>query len=539
MPSEVKLYRVLLASPRDVADEREIVREEINRWNSLHSLDTKIVLLPVGWETEATPDLQARGQAIINRQLVDTSDLLIGIFWTRIGTPTPEAESGTVEEIERFISEGKRCIIYFSDKAVSPSKIDQQQYEGLKSYRQELSQRGLTGSFNNADEFRRKVFDHITASIQELSKVERAQLAAAQEARITEQAIGLQVQPLRTEISGVSLVTLLDAQTSIRRVLESKFSLQDIEEIKEREITNIQIALNSPELATLLSSQQPTTETVSAITQILESVTTPSMYAISSICKYGDDTSLDWLDLVGDWVERLGTRKIENGYKWASYIKTYPGLILLYASGLMALRSAKVNFLKEITERSIYSRSDDREFILLDQLEPRYVFYDSLGKLIEPGFANRFTPVSDHIFEIIKDSLYPNEEESRYVDWFDLFEFLLSIKSVQMGKKYPYFGSFTWRSDGQRMLIKLIQDAALGKGKYGVAIQQLLNGKDSFNQVADLYDTIASQVRFEFGRAGLPTYIKLLIESAEAGIRIGTRRELAQLVATWRQASNQ
>ncbi|MFM6281891.1 MAG: DUF4062 domain-containing protein, partial [Dolichospermum sp.] len=100
MPIEAKLYRVLIASPGDVADERAIVREEIARWNAMHSETMKIVLLPIGWETDATPDLRERGQAVINRQLVDNCDLLIGVFWTRIGTPTPEAESGTVEEIE-------------------------------------------------------------------------------------------------------------------------------------------------------------------------------------------------------------------------------------------------------------------------------------------------------------------------------------------------------------------------------------------------------------------------------------------------------
>lgn len=416
MPIETKLYRVLIASPVDVANEREIVREQISRWNYLHAVETKIVLLPVGWETDATPDLKDRGQAVINSQLVDTSDLLIGIFWTRLGTPTPEAESGTVEEIERFVNEGKRCIIYFSDKAVQPSKIGQEQYERLVKYRHNLNQRGLTGAFNDPDEFRRKVFDHITNSIRELTKVERERLAAEQEARITEKAIGLQAEPIQQVAnSGSSFETLLNAKTSIRKLLESQFGLQDMEDVKEKEIANIQAVLNSPELATLLSTPQPKTETISVITQILETAATPSMYAINSICKYADDTSLDWLELASDWVERLSTRKVEGGYQWASYIKTYPGLLLLYTLGISAIRSAKINFLKEITECSIYSREYDMEFNLIEQLEARYVFYRDFGKLIQPGFNNRFTPVSDHLTQILKTKLYPNEEEYIYI----------------------------------------------------------------------------------------------------------------------------
>ena len=96
MPIETKLYRVLIASPRDVEDERKIVREEIARWNTMHAESMAIVLLPIGWETDATPDSGVSAQAAINRQLVDNCDLLIGIFWTRIGTPTLDAASGTI-----------------------------------------------------------------------------------------------------------------------------------------------------------------------------------------------------------------------------------------------------------------------------------------------------------------------------------------------------------------------------------------------------------------------------------------------------------
>jgi hypothetical protein len=69
MPVETKLYCVLIASPGDVKAEREIIREEIHRWNSMHALDMKMVLQPVGWETDATPDLQERGQAVIGVQV--------------------------------------------------------------------------------------------------------------------------------------------------------------------------------------------------------------------------------------------------------------------------------------------------------------------------------------------------------------------------------------------------------------------------------------------------------------------------------------
>ena len=370
MPVESKLYRVLIASPGDVKAEREIVREEIYRWNSMHAVETKMALHPVGWETDATPDLRERGQAVINRQLVDNCDMLIGVFWTRLGTPTPEAESGTVEEIERAANEGKRCIVYFSDKETSPSDIDYKQYQRLEEYKQVLNKRGLTNSYKTLEEFKERVSRHITKAVQAIAREERERRAAEQEAKITEQAIGLSIQPIQTpQNTDISFETLADAQFSVKKLLESKFGIQDMEDAKEKEISKIQTVLNSEELASLFN-QQATVENISAIAQIIETATTPSMYAFGAIGKYGHDSSVDWLEIVGDWIERLGTRRLENGYKWVNCIKTYPGLLLLYALGISALRAGKINFLREVTERQIYSHEYDREFNLLYIITP-------------------------------------------------------------------------------------------------------------------------------------------------------------------------
>jgi hypothetical protein len=530
MPVETKLYCVLIASPGDVKAEREIIREEIYRWNSMHAIDTKMVLQPVGWETDATPDLQERGQAVINRQLVDTCDILIGVFWTRLGTPTPEAESGTVEEIERAANEGKRCIVYFSDQEVSLSTIDQRQYKRLEKYKQELNKKGLTNSYKTIEEFRERVSRHITKAVQEIAREERERRAAEKEAKITEQAIGLSTQPIQTsQNADISFETLADAQASVKKLLESKFGIQDMEEAKEKEIAKIQTVLNSPELASLFN-QQATAESISAIAQIIETATTPSMYAIAAVGKYGDDSSADWLEIVGDWVERLSTRKLESGYKWVSYIKTYPGLLLLYALGISALRAGKINFLREVVERQIYSREYDREFNLLETVDPRYVFYDKISNLIEPGFERRHTPVSDHLAPLIKNTLYLNEEETKYHNWFDLFEFIISLKAAQLGYAYPYFGSFTWRTETNRFIFKSIQDTALRQGKYGTAVSDFFNKDSGFMEAAKIYDDIANKSRRDFGRASPPRYVSLLIQLARQGIRVTTYQQLNNIL---------
>jgi hypothetical protein len=510
MPIETKLYRVLIASPRDVEEERKIVREEIARWNSMHAESMAIVLLPVGWETDATPDLRERGQAVINRH-VDNCDLLVGIFWTRIGTPTPEAESGTIEEIERANANGKRCIIYFSNKPVPPSNIDQQQYYRLQQYKQAIT--GLRDEYKDVSEFREKVFRHITTSILDIVKEDKERRSAENQARITEQAIGLVTQPIRSStFSSINLKTLADAQSTVKHLLESRFGIQDMEDAREEEISKINNVLSSPDLASYFGSNI-NAENVSTIVQIIETASIPSLFAISSIGKYGDENLAEWRELISEWIGGLSKRKPESGYTWTIRIKIYPSLLALYVLGISTLRSKKFLYLKEVMEQIIYSSEYNNDLSLLELLNPYNVFYDNVHKYIEPGFTTRHTPVSDHLATFIKDTLYPNEELERYLEWFDLFEFLFCLKSLQMNGS-RYFGTFSYRSQTSRFITKAIQESVLNKSRLGVFISNLFNGNQELEKVAEIYDNIASNASWDFGRFN-PLQISKLIKSAK------------------------
>lgn len=100
-------YSVMIASPSDVVQERRQIREVIHEWNSIHAAERGVVLLPVGWETHTAPAMGDRPQALINEQIVRECDLLIAVFWTKIGSPTGEEISGTVEEIKKHLDAGK------------------------------------------------------------------------------------------------------------------------------------------------------------------------------------------------------------------------------------------------------------------------------------------------------------------------------------------------------------------------------------------------------------------------------------------------
>lgn len=168
MPYESIVYRILIASPSDVDEEREVVARIIQDWNDLNSFSKKIVLLPVRWETHTSPTYGVRPQETINRQIVDECDMLIGFFWTKIGTPTGEEIGGTVEEIKRVSKAGKPVMLYFSKRGKDPSLINIEQLEALNKFREEILNTALVETFNTLVDFRDKLSRQLEMKIREI-----------------------------------------------------------------------------------------------------------------------------------------------------------------------------------------------------------------------------------------------------------------------------------------------------------------------------------------------------------------------------------
>lgn len=155
MPFDSQTYQVLIASPSDLGEERQTVRDVINDWNADHASAESVVLLPVMWESQVTPTAGVRPQSAINTQIVQDADILIGMFWTKLGTSTGVAASGTVEEIDQFVETRRPTLLYFSARPVNPSAIDTKQLDQLREFKSETYNRALVGGFASLDELRR------------------------------------------------------------------------------------------------------------------------------------------------------------------------------------------------------------------------------------------------------------------------------------------------------------------------------------------------------------------------------------------------
>ena len=168
MAQQGLIYRVLVASPSDCIAERQLVRDVIYSWNAAHSLSLGIILDPVLWETHARPELGSRTQALINKQLVENCDILIGIFWTRLGSATGKAESGTAEEIEEFRRARKPVLLYFSLKPVAPGKLGEKQYLALRRYKNRLRATDLYFEYQSLDDLRELLHGHLGSLLAEV-----------------------------------------------------------------------------------------------------------------------------------------------------------------------------------------------------------------------------------------------------------------------------------------------------------------------------------------------------------------------------------
>ena len=176
LPSEDTLTRrtaevlnILIASPSDVADERNVAERVILDWNASHLDRTGVMLHPVRWESHAYPASGSRPQGILNKQIVESGDVLIGIFGYKLGTPTGKAQSGTIEEIEEFRKAGKHVALYFSSADI-PRNADRSQLDALESYKKQRQKDTLYFEFEDAISLRNHLTRQLPMIVEEVRR---------------------------------------------------------------------------------------------------------------------------------------------------------------------------------------------------------------------------------------------------------------------------------------------------------------------------------------------------------------------------------
>jgi hypothetical protein len=177
MPRTITVLRILVASPSDLSEERKLLEGVVQELNLTWPQQLGVTLELIKWETHAFPSAGTDPQDVINEQLPQDYDILIVMLWSRIGTPTPRSQSGTVEEFEiaydRWRKDPKsiRLMVYFKVTPISPDDIDPDQLRLLQEFRKSLSDRGiLYSTFTGGEEFTQLLRIHVSKQVQDFMK---------------------------------------------------------------------------------------------------------------------------------------------------------------------------------------------------------------------------------------------------------------------------------------------------------------------------------------------------------------------------------
>lgn len=146
--------RAFIASPGDVHVERQSACDVLYKWNAAHSLARHAIIEPVRMETHSQLTQGGHPQDIIDHQLLGRCDVLVAIFWSKLGTPTDNHESGTVQEINEFIARhgSERVLLFFSERDL-PHSVDTAELDRLKAFKTAMQGKGLYRSFRTPQEF--------------------------------------------------------------------------------------------------------------------------------------------------------------------------------------------------------------------------------------------------------------------------------------------------------------------------------------------------------------------------------------------------
>ncbi|MFT5581544.1 MAG: hypothetical protein ACI9G9_000795 [Psychromonas sp.] len=176
MSEQITKYKIFLASPSDLAEERLAAEEVISELNIVHGSKKGYILELLRWETHSVPGIaENHVQELINKDVAYNYDIFIGLLWTKFGTPTKNAGSGTEEEFDiayarhQELPNQLKVIFYFKNAPKSPTEIDPEQLLKVQDFKRSLQEKNvLYDQFDTVDIFKKYLRMHIPHRIDDL-----------------------------------------------------------------------------------------------------------------------------------------------------------------------------------------------------------------------------------------------------------------------------------------------------------------------------------------------------------------------------------
>lgn len=246
MPSTITKYKIFLASPSDLQDERLSIDEVINELNLTFGKQQDIHLELLKWETHSAPAIAiGHPQEIITSDLGNDYDLFIGLIWKKFGTPTNEADSGTEEEFlnaySRFLKNPNslQILFYFNSKPVSLSEMNPEQLSKIQNFKADIGEnkKVLHWEYQDTQQLNKFLRIHIPQRILELRKNEQNKVAFIETGEV------LDVEILNEDFGLIDYQEMIE--DSIRESTESLTRISDATEWIGDQLDKKTIELNA------------------------------------------------------------------------------------------------------------------------------------------------------------------------------------------------------------------------------------------------------------------------------------------------------
>lgn len=151
----------MIGCPSDIEAEVEIAKDIILKWSCMNAEARGIVVLPLHWKDNAYPGYGMHPQKMLDKQLVDKSDMLVCIFGSKIGTATDTSDSGSIEEIEEHIKGGKPVMIFLKQN-VNISTISLEQLQKLQEFKARIQNQAMWCEYIDIESFEKVFSEKLT-----------------------------------------------------------------------------------------------------------------------------------------------------------------------------------------------------------------------------------------------------------------------------------------------------------------------------------------------------------------------------------------
>jgi len=170
----LEVIRIALVSPGDVAEERKLANEVVENINKHLAIPLGIFIDVKQWE-DVYPALHPHGpQGQIDSQLdIPECDLVVGVFWKRLGTLTAYGQTGAEHEIQAaydtWVTHQKpQVMLYFNRGPFSPSTVEDAKQAGMVlEFKEKFKDKGLRDEYDGPFMFAEHFRNHLSQLIAE------------------------------------------------------------------------------------------------------------------------------------------------------------------------------------------------------------------------------------------------------------------------------------------------------------------------------------------------------------------------------------